>query len=128
MTDHLIIETYHTICSIGHSNGSTLSGGYNSFVPGHNLVGYYVYNDCDTYNSTWIATANQSIPATSGNGTLNPVAVTGLSANELYCAAACVIDLDADPAMGDPVEPVCGAVQTFSWPSPVRTVRGCTIA
>jgi hypothetical protein len=67
-----------------------------------------------------MATANQTITSTTGNGTLTPVAVTGLTAETLYCTQACVIDTDADPTKGDPTDPVCGAVQTFIWPSPVR--------
>jgi hypothetical protein len=66
-----------------------------------------------------MTTTNQSIPSTTGNGALAPVAVTGLQAETLYCTQACVIDLDADPTNGDPTGPVCGAVQTFIWPTPV---------
>ena len=103
----------------GFSNGSTLSGSFDSFVPGHDLVGYYTYAPCSTYNSSQMTTANESISSTTGNGTLTPVVLTGLEAETLYCSQACVIDLDADPTKGDPAGPVCGAVQTFSWPTPV---------
>ena len=101
---------------IGYNNGSTLQGSYNSFVPGHNLTAYYLYGECATFPTTAQATANQSIVSTTGNGTLAPVAVTGLSADTLYCTSACIIDLNADPYT--PV-PLCGGVQNFSWPSPV---------
>jgi len=104
----------------GHSNGSTLSGSFSSFVPGHDLVAYYLYAPCDSYNTTRMTTANQSFPNTSGNGTLTPVAVTGLPAETSICTQTCVVDLDANATMGDPVGPVCGAVQTFSWLTPVR--------
>ena len=89
-------------------------------MPGHDLVGYYLYAPCDTYNSSQMATANQTIVNPTGNGTLAPVAVTGLSPEVLYCSQACVLDLDANATMGDPTGPVCGAVQTFIWPLPVR--------
>ena len=104
----------------GHSNGSTLWGAFSSFVPGHDLVAYYLYAPCDSYNTTRMTTANQSFPNTSGNGTLTPVAVTGLPAETSICTQTCVVDLDANATMGDPVGPVCGAVQTFSWLTPVR--------
>lgn len=83
-------------------------------------MGYYLYAPCATYNTAQMSTANQSIPNNpTGNGTLAPVAVTGLTAETLYCTQACVVDLDADPANGDPTGPVCGAVETFIWPTPV---------
>jgi hypothetical protein len=92
-------------------------------VPGHDLSAYYLYAPCDTYNTSQSSTTPQSIPSTSGNGSIAPVAVTGLSPEVLYCSQACVLDLDANATMGDPTGPVCGAVQTFIWPSPVRV--GC---
>ena len=104
----------------GHNNGSTLSGSYNSFVPGHDLSAYYLYAPCDTFNTSAMSTSPESIPSTSGNGSISPVAVTGLPAETLICARACVLDLDANATMGDPTGPVCGAVQTFIWPLPVR--------
>ena len=85
-------------------------------MPGHNLTAYYLYGECSTFPTTAQATANQSIVSTTGNGTLAPVAVTGLSADTLYCTSACVIDLNADPYT--PV-PLCGGVQNFSWTLPV---------
>ena len=88
-------------------------------MPGHDLVGYYTYAPCSTYNSSQMTTANESISSTTGNGTLTPVVLTGLEAETLYCSQACVVDVDADPTKGDPAGPVCGAVQTFSWSTPV---------
>ena len=67
-----------------------------------------------------MTTANQSIPNTVGNGTIPPVAVTGLSGDVLYCTQSCVIDLEANATLGYPTGPVCGAVETFIWPLPVR--------
>lgn len=84
------------------------------------MVGYYAYAPCDTFNTSQMTTTNESIPNTSGNGTLAPVAVTGLSAEVTYCVTACVLDLDANATRGDPTGPVCGGVQTFIWPTPVR--------
>lgn len=89
---------------------------------GHDLVGFYAYAPCLTYNTSQITTANQSIPNTVGNGTIPPVAVTGLSPEMLYCFQSCVIDLDANATLGYPTGPVCGAMETFSWPSPVRSL------
>ena len=112
--------TSHT--RTGHNNGSTLAGSFSSFVPDHDLQAYFLYGPCDTFNSSSSATPTESIPATTGNGSISPVAVTGLSSDVTYCSTACVVDLDANATMGDPVGPVCGGMQTFSWTSPVRTV------
>jgi hypothetical protein len=102
-----------------------LWGSYTAFVPGHDLVGYYLYWPCELYPDQIMSTANQTIANTSGNGTIPPAAVTDLSADVTYCTQACVIDLDANATMGDPVGPVCGGILAFSWTSVVRRDTAC---
>lgn len=102
----------------GIGSTATLNGAYANYVPGHDLVGYYVYNHCEYFATNKTATANQTITST-GNGTIPPTVISNLEPGHLYCYQACVVDLDADPARGDPTGPVCGNTVQFYWPSPV---------
>ena len=99
-----------------------MNGGFENYVPGHDLLGYFLYNDCDDYNVTKLVSANQSMPNTSGNGTIPPTIVANLSAGQLYCYQACVVDLDANATRGDPVGPVCGNTVKFYWANAVSKI------
>ena len=89
----------------GFNNGSTLNGQYSAFPPGDNLVGFYKYEACSTYNSSQMVTANQSIPSTPGSGSIPSVAVTGLFADTMYCYQ------------------VSRHICAFPWPPCIRAIR-----
>ena len=75
---------------------------------------YFLWSECASFPAGAQATANESVPSTTGSGTLTPVTIPGLSAGVNYCYSACVVDLTVDPYTA-----VCGGVQNFTWTSPV---------
>lgn len=64
---------------VGYQNSSTLNGNFYNFPTGSDVIYYYQYAECATYNQTKLQTANGTITGSSGTGQLPGVTVSGLT-------------------------------------------------